>query len=297
MPSKAAILLLFFSCLSEAGEFHIQAFDTTRVFPQKSDYLLPLKGHLLQAANPGPINGSEMFLRRKFGKDSYALFKGRANPEHISNLYHMQMPRSMTWEALLKIKFYETPKASYWRDIKDIYFNGEGDIFVVNRAILYFMSDTGWQSITMVQAKENDIEESSAVLTNIHVAREDFTGEGEKHISISFIFINQPYAVEDKYLTKEKAYELVFHNTQLGPSQPPGISESPFTHSSSEEVTMGLQRAVKVRLYTHQKLDYKIERHFGTVVFKYKIKTRKTHIPKPGGVVERVSDFIEGLGL
>ncbi|MFC1585683.1 hypothetical protein ACFL5V_09070 [Fibrobacterota bacterium] len=272
---KTTLTLILGLCLyCHSGSYDIDTFQTERVVPQHSNYVKPLQGDLLEAEDSCEIEDGEILLRRKFGKQDYAIFRGRMKQTGMDELYKMTLPEDMKFEEVVKKKFYQREKDDYWKDIQEVYFNSSGDLFVINRAALFFVRDNKWIKIESRQATRQDLEKQTGELTSVNVASEEFTGEYEKDVSVAFIFTVAPSRVRDYYDRRKKAVVLEFHDVKLGRRSLENVHEYPIRRSEIIDFQEGRRNMVKAYLYVDQKFRYRVEQLYGSVVLKYSWKSK-----------------------
>ena len=276
-----------------AGDYNIESFNTERVVPQHSDYLVPLQGKLLEALDTVVLEEGQMLLRRKFGKDDYALFMGRINKSRTHELNMMNTAGAFNLDHILKTKFYARKYDNFWKDLEDVYFTSDGEVYVLNRAALYYVYKDEWREISVAQSAPADGGMEYGKLTGLYTGSEDFTGELEKKISLTFVFTAMPTRVRDYYDRKKKALILEFHDVELGQTAVNNVYEHPITGSEIYEIRKGLVPIVRVILYTRRNFPYQIEKTFGTVILRYSLQTRKKKVntENPG-----IIDLLQDLG-
>jgi hypothetical protein len=129
---------------ARAEPFSIAAFKSERVQPQQGNAIVvPAEGRFLATLSAATLPENAIVLRRKFGKDEYGLFAGLLKEGGYARLRAFRI-EGADKQALLKLKFYDSPERDWYLDLDEAYFEDQL-VLVEGRSELYYKTADQWK--------------------------------------------------------------------------------------------------------------------------------------------------------
>ncbi|MFX1587998.1 MAG: hypothetical protein ACFFC1_07575, partial [Promethearchaeota archaeon] len=83
----------------------------------------------------------------KVNPDKYIVSKGRLTGTNSSELISINFPSSIPIDTLIRIKFYELPKAENQFEISEVYLTGFGTAYFLNITTVNYFYDGKWNAL------------------------------------------------------------------------------------------------------------------------------------------------------
>lgn len=143
--------------IAQQSDCFIPSFPTSlRSIPATGNaFIKPILGDSLASITmPHDLQLDEILLRRRFGKETYGLYKGKKNNEAFKTLSAFPIRSGHSLESIIYKKLYMQKVDNLNMDMINVYF--DNNMLYVENAAKVFVYDSIWHTIPMVR-KSNGI--------------------------------------------------------------------------------------------------------------------------------------------